>query len=108
MKLLTKEIKKRLPKLYEMEGVEDPIVQVKFFNPCGLGTWYGIEYDEERKEFFGLVDLHDTALGYFSLEELESLRVPPFGLKIERDKYFKPKKLSEVKESIKKGVCIND
>jgi hypothetical protein len=104
MKLLTKEIKKRLPKLYEMEGVEDPVVQVKFFNPCGRGTWYGIEYDEEKKLFFGLVALDYPEKGYFSLEELESNRIPPFGLKIERDKYFKPKKLSEVKESIMKGA----
>jgi hypothetical protein len=37
--------------------------------------------------FFGLADLHEKELGYFSLEELQSVRLP-FGLRIERDMYF--------------------
>ena len=44
--------------------------------------------------FFGFVDGMDSEWGYFSLEELESIR-GPFRLKIERDLYFKPCKLKE-------------
>ena len=49
MKLMTKEIEKKLPKLYETENipVEDKVAVVKYFNPCGAGTWYGIEYDPD-------------------------------------------------------------
>jgi len=38
---------------------------------------------------------------YFSLSELESIR-GPLGLKVERDLYWKPKTLSEVKKEISK------
>ena len=44
MKLLTKEIKNKLPALYSQEGKGlDAMVIVKFFNPQGIGTWYATE-----------------------------------------------------------------
>jgi hypothetical protein len=99
MKILTKEILKRLPKLYATEKIklEDKEVHVKFFNPCGAQTWYGIEYDGVDT-FFGYVDLFgqgDGELGYFSINELMSLKLCA-GLKIERDKWFGRCKLSEI------------
>ena len=96
MKLLTKEILKKLPALYSQEKVEDPMVQVKFFNPTGAGTWYGIEYDGEDT-FFGLCSIQEAELGYFSLTELQAYR-GRFGLGIERDRHFRPQPLSKVKE----------
>ncbi len=63
---------------------------VKFFNPYGAATWYATEYDPETGNFFGYVDLGDrrfAELGYFSLEELESIKLPG-GLGIERDIHF--------------------
>lgn len=96
MKMLTKEIEKRLPALYSQEKNPDPTVQVKFFNPAGSWTWYGIEYDPEQRLFFGLVDGFEKEMGYFSLDELESFK-GAFGLGIERDLWFSPKPLSEVK-----------
>ena len=98
MKLLTKAIKKRLPKLYETENVkaEDKVLQVKFFSPVGSWTWYGVEFDGEDS-FFGYVRGHADEWGYFSLQELEEVRLP-MGLKIERDMYFKPTKFSELNE----------
>lgn len=33
MKLLTKKIRKRLPKLYQSQNDKDPVLQVKFFTP---------------------------------------------------------------------------
>ncbi|MCL6481523.1 MAG: DUF2958 domain-containing protein [Firmicutes bacterium] len=38
----------------------------------------------------------ESELGYFSLDELESIR-GPLGLKVERDLYWKPVPLSKVK-----------
>jgi hypothetical protein len=96
MKLLTKEILKKLPKLYSTEKVKDPVVQVKFFTPWAGWTWYATEYNPDKRVFFGLVVGHETELGYFSLDELEEVRGPA-GLKIERDLYFTPCPLSECK-----------
>lgn len=97
MKLLTKEIEARLPAIGSQEDNPDPMVQVKFFNPTGGGTWYGIEYDPENRLFFGYVTgLVEDELGYFSLDELENVKLR-FGLGIERDLYFKPQPLSAIK-----------
>ncbi len=96
MKLLTEEIKKNLPPLGATENQKDPIAQVKFFNPCGMGTWWACEYDPDDGIFFGKADLGFPELGYYSLEELEDYK-GPFGLGIERDIHFQPKPLSECK-----------
>ena len=91
MKLITKVIEKKLlnTPLYSTDGNTVKDVLVKFFNPCGAGTWYVFEAEKKGNdwEFFGLVDLYEKELGYFTLSELESIRLP-FGLSIERDKYF--------------------
>ena len=97
MKLLTKEILKKLPKLYATETIplKDKEVVCKFFNPCGAGTWYVLEGQEEDGDFifFGLVDLHEKEFGYFSLNELQGLNLP-FGLTIERDIHYSSKKIA--------------
>lgn len=97
MKLLTQEIRKKLPALYSQENVADPMVQVKFFTPDSNWTWYATEYSPEEQMFFGWVVGFEKELGYFSLRELESAR-GPMGLAIERDKFFTPMPLSEVKK----------
>ena len=45
MKLLTAEIKKKLPKLYSTEkvAVEDKVAVCKFFDPSGRFTFYAVE-----------------------------------------------------------------
>ncbi len=95
MKLLTQEILKKLPKLYSVENDEDPMVWCKFFTPDSSWTWYGMEFDG-KDLFFGLVDGFEKELGYFSLSELKTIR-GKLGLPVERDMYFKPCRLSEVK-----------
>ena len=93
MKLLTKELRAKLPPLYSTEKDEDPTAVAKFFTPDSNWTWYATEFDGEDR-FFGLVDGFDKELGYFSLSELASAR-GPLGLPIERDRWFSPKPLSE-------------
>jgi len=95
MKLLTKEILEKLPKLYSTEKEKDPLCIVKLFHPCSSWTWYCTEFSPEEGLFFGKVVGHETELGYFSLAELESVKVR--GLSIERDLYFQPRPLSECK-----------
>ena len=111
MKLLTKELRAKLPALYSQEHVEDPTVWCKFFTPDAGWSWYategspvdanGIMINEGETTpavdllFFGYVIGLEAELGYFALSELESLR-GPWGLPIERDRSFEPCKLSAI------------
>ena len=66
---------------------------VKFFNPCGAGSWLFTELDpEDGDTVFGLADLGfgTPELGSSSLTEIVSIRLP-FGLAIERDFHFRAK-----------------
>lgn len=96
MQLLTEEIRQSLPPLYSTEDQgDDALVRVKFFTPTSSWTWYAIEFDGDDL-FFGLVDGLEKEMGYFSLSELESV-VGPYGVGIERDLYFKPCPLRDVR-----------
>jgi hypothetical protein len=91
MQLLTKAIQQRFIKIGSQEHIKDPLVIVKFFNPSGAGTWLATEYDPKTRQFFGYVSIfgdYNDEWGYFSLDELEQIKLPPFGLKVERDRYF--------------------
>lgn len=99
MKLITKKLERKLPRLYDTEEEKDPMCHVKLFNPMGAGTWYIIEYDPEEKIAFGYADLNMgfPELGYIGITELENIQLP-LGMKIERDLYWEPRPLSEVKK----------
>jgi hypothetical protein len=86
----------QLPSLYTQEGVDDPTVHVKLFTPDSSWTWFVLEYSPTERLCFGLVDGHEQELGYFAVDELESVR-GPLGLRIERDLYFTPCPLSQVR-----------
>ena len=95
MKLLTQEIRKKLPALYAQENKGGKaIVYLKLFTPDSSFTWYATEFDGEDT-FFGLVDGHEKELGYFSLSELQQVK-GSLGLPIERDLWWKPKTLEEI------------
>jgi hypothetical protein len=109
MKLMTKAIAAKLPKLYSTEKVatKDKTVIVKFFQPWGRWTWYAVEGEQIQAEVFGRPNYRffgyvqglgpDTdEWGYFTLAELESVR-GPFGLRIERDLHFAPQPISGVR-----------
>lgn len=88
MLLITKEILKNAPKIgttSEMKAKDVKIV-AKFFHPLSQWKWYMTEYDAETKEAFGFVKGDYPELGYFSLDELESLEI--MGLGMERDRHF--------------------
>ena len=128
MKLLTKELEKKIPPLYSQENVKDPMVVAKFFFPAGSAAWWIIEGEwkpemeyiedslvetDEYVQFqtkdvgrdylmFGLCMLftpQEAELGYVSLNELASV-TGPMGLKVERDMYWTPVPLSKVKERL--------
>jgi hypothetical protein len=88
MILLTPELRDRLLSNGRQRDV-DHVPVVKLFNPVGAATWLATELDEDNDTLFGLADLGFGCpeIGYFSLLELISVRLP-FGLGIERDLYF--------------------
>lgn len=91
MKLMTKEIEKKLPALYANEDKkpEDIKVVVKFFHPFSNWSWYATEGDKQENGdwlFFGWVDGDFPELGYFTLSQLKEVKV--MGLGMERDKYY--------------------
>jgi hypothetical protein len=123
MSLLTPASARTVPPLYTSEDEPDPMVVLKFFLPgtrwtwfviegaledpdgCGWGegcdhtsltTW--VEHPENDALFFGYVrsglgpDCDE--LGFFRLSELASLATP---FHVERDLYFTPCRLSEVR-----------
>jgi hypothetical protein len=97
IRLLTKKLRQVIPPLYATEYQEDPTVVCKFFSNCSRWTWYVLEFDG-KDTFFGLVDGFEVELGYFSLSELEDVQGPLGIPAIERDLYFEPCKLSQVRK----------
>lgn len=104
-KLMTADLKKKIPPLYAQENEKDPMVYARFFNAYGPGTWLITEFDG-KDTMFGWAEIHPGMgeLGYVSLRELESLPAyfagkPMPGIQgIERDITFKPKPLSKAKK----------
>ena len=97
MKLLTDELRARLPRLYSQEAEPEPTVYAKFFLPGTGWTWYVTEGSEQEGDFlfFGWVMGLDSEFGYFLLSELEAVRTPQ-GLSVERDLTFREGKLTDV------------
>jgi len=93
MKLITKDIEKKLAKhpLYSTDGQKEKEVVVKFFNPYGGWRWYVCEGEKQENGdwlFFGLVEGIEKEWGYFTLSELQSIPTP-YNLGIERDLHYK-------------------
>ena len=67
---------------------------VKFFTPWTNCTWLISEMDpDDHDRLFGLCDLSQgfPELGYLSMSEVTAIRGPA-GLRIERDRWFRPAK----------------
>ncbi len=97
MKLLTDELKSRLPPLYAQEVASEPIVYAKFLMPGTGWTWYVTEGSPQDGDFlfFGFVVGLESEFGYFLLSELESVK-NQMGLGVERDLCFHEGKLTDV------------
>lgn len=101
MALLTPELIARFKEVGRQESVDDPLVIAKFFAPSGGATWFATEYLPEENICFGYVQglsphPEDDEWGYFSIAELEEVRVPPLNLPIERDLYLTEGPFSKV------------
>lgn len=98
MMLMTKELETTLKKypIGSQDGKgEDADVIVKYFNPCGAGTWLITEGEKQENGdwlLFGYCHIFEWEWGYVMLSELENVKLP-FGLSIERELYVTEKKV---------------
>jgi len=94
----------KIPKFYSTEEVplKEKICHVHFF--IGGCDWFGFEFDEDSQTFFGFAilnnDYDNAEWGYFSLEELCSLKVD--FVEVDRDLHFTPTKAMKI-ETIRKA-----
>jgi hypothetical protein len=105
MKLFTKDIDKKLFAQYDLgANLETQKVIAKIFNPYGRGTWYIINSDPSDPDYlWAIVDLFEVEAGSVSRSELESIKVPPFGLHLERDSSFTPINAAELYKGLLAG-----
>ena len=109
-RLISSEILRALPEpgTTAEEKAEDHTVYAHFF--CGsVDVWMVDLVEPETGVAFGFVRLagmEDSAeWGYFSIPELLSVRVPPFGFPVERDLFWRPtpaKNIPAIAENIQR------
>jgi hypothetical protein len=105
MKLFTKQIDNQLFAQYPLGAdLSKQKVVAKIFNPYGRGTWYLINSDPSDPDYlWAIVDLFEVEVGSVSRMELETIKVPPFRLGLERDMSFTPKNAQEVYDGLLEG-----
>jgi hypothetical protein len=96
--LISEDLLKTIPPLYSTEDQNDTLVYVKLFTPDSVFTWFIIECSIDGDTCYGYVQGFESELGYFSLEELKSIK-GPLGLAVERDISFKPTALAIIRKS---------
>ena len=99
-KLMTREIGKAVPAIGANDEVADHdavLAHVKLFSPYTGWTWYITEWEPETGLCFGLVEGWETELGYFDLTELAEATVLGCVPAVERDLYWQPTTLREIK-----------
>lgn len=101
MKLMTKAIEKKFEKFpmlsQDGKGQEAEVV-VKFFNPCGRGTWLITEGEKLENGdwlFFGYCHIYCWEWGEVLLSQLQEVKLP-FGLSIERDLHCEGMKVKDL------------
>ena len=108
MSLLTKSEQTKLQKQYSKGSDFSQKVVAKIFSPSGAGTWYLINQDPSDPDYLWCVaDLgFGHEMGSVLLSELESIKVPPFGLPLERDKWFDEMTVTELYDKLNAGKHV--
>ena len=98
--LMTQKLAEAIPALGATEHVadcDDILAHAKLFSPYSNWTWYIAEWDAATGQCFGLVEGLETELGYFNLTELAETTVSGDVPAVERDLYWQPMTLGEIK-----------
>ena len=101
--LMTKELGNKVAGLGQTQNLsadelDDYVPLVKLFTPTSGWTWYIMEWDEKSGECFGLAQGFEQEFGYFSLPELADVRVMGIMPAVERDIYWKPEAIGEIRQ----------
>ena len=108
--LMTQKLADAIPALYASEKVADydaVIAHAKLFSPYSNWTWYITELDAETGQCFGLVEGLEREIGYFDLTELAETTVLGGVPAVERDLYWQPRTLGEIKRGSNGGSPKN-
>ena len=100
--LMTEKLADAIPAIGATENVADydqVLARAKLFSPFSNWTWYITEMDRETGQCFGLVEGLETELGYFDLSELAETTVLGGVPAVERDLYWQPMTLGEIKDA---------
>lgn len=106
MKLFSKEINLKLFKQYPKGGdLKNQVVVTKIFNPYSKGRWYLINSDPDDPDYiWAIVQMGSIVeVGSVSRKQLESIRIKPFNLPLERDLYFDPVNAAELFKGLSEG-----
>ena len=98
--LMTQKLADAIPAIYANEKATDydsVLAHAKLFSPYSNWTWYITEMDAETGQCFGLVEGFERELGYFDLTELAETTVFGDVPAVERDLYWQPRTLGEIK-----------
>ncbi len=98
--LMTEKLADAIPALGATENArdyDDVLALAKLFSPYSNWTWYITEMDRETGQCFGLVEGLETELGYFDLTELAETTVLGGVPAVERDLYWQPMTLGEIR-----------
>ena len=105
MKLMTKAIREQAEKQYDEGSDMEQNVVAKYFDPMGDWKWFLMNKKKDDSYCWAIVKGHEVEMGSFSIDELESIKLP-FGLGIERDTLFEPMKAKDVWEQLNKGEWV--
>ena len=98
--LMTEKLADTIPAIGATENAADydqVMAAAKLFSPYSNWTWFITEMDRKTGQCFGLVEGLETELGYFDLTELAETTVLGGVPAVERDLYWQPMTLGEIK-----------
>ena len=105
MKLITDKIAEQAEKQYDEGSDMEQKVVAKYFDPMGSWKWFLMNKKKDDSYCWGIVKGFEVEMGSFSIDELESIKLP-FGLGIERDTLFEPMKAKDVWDRLNRGEHI--
>jgi hypothetical protein len=105
-KLFTAAIDRQLANQYKYgSDLSKQKVVTKIFNPYGEGRWYLLNSDPNDPDYiWAIVSMYgEVEIGSVSRRELENIRLTPYRLPLERDRYFDPINAEEVYQGLLGG-----